>query len=659
MSVTQRFRRAVADRDAGAVAVIVAICSVLLFGVAALVIDIGQAYAKRRAAQTDADLAAFAGAAALPNAVAAFDLAYDYLQKNLPSSAGSGLTLAAKTSAVWTDGDPTNGEIAITNGNTRIRVVIPNRRVDFGFANALPGGGFKNTNIRAAATVEIRSPATSLPFYLGNGDNGATCLHDNSSGGGGSAMRAALLPPARPAAAKPTISAISPASAPANQVVQLQFTGKNYAPGSTSVTFTNQSGGATTTIPASAVDVVTGSPNDTATFDTPATIPAGTYDATVTTPDGTSNTFTYTYTSASPSPTPTPSPTVSPTPAPAMITAVSPANGPTTGGTAVTLTGVNFTGVTKVVFDGIDGLNTVVVNDTTITVTSPIGVSGTAFSLVLVGRAQTLNPPNDYFSYDAVSEPPTCPGDSSSRGFADVPRINDDSHRLLFNIAHGLDPALTIHPLASTIGTGTPECDTLSGSIWSDSTPLPVMNCLPFQTGSISTFEKGWFGGNPVDEGRMEQTTANDHTGPIGSYSGVDTDSITDFIKAGFTLTDFLDAITNHDPVGPMLDPDIALCPRFSLLPIINVPNPPPSGNHVYPILGFKGFFVDDDPAAPGTSDHGFQFSGGSLRVVKGFAFDLDTDFGLVSNSSGGTITYVGAGPKVPVLVHDADDPAY
>jgi Flp pilus assembly protein TadG len=653
MSVTQRFRRAVADRDAGAVAVVVAVMSVLLFGVAALVIDIGQAYAKRRAAQTDADLAAFAGAAALPNAVAAFDLAYDYLQKNLPSSAAGGFTLAAKTSSVWTDSNPTNGEITISNANTRIRVVVPNRKVDFGFANALPGGGFKNTNIRASATVEIRSPSTSLPFYLGNGDNGATCLHDNTGGGHASAMRAVLLP----AVAKPTISSMNPVPATANQVVQITLTGKNYVAAGTSVTFA-QSGVTKASIAATAVDVVTGSPNDTATFDTPATLAPGTYDVTATTASGgTSTAFSFTFSAAaSPSPTPTPSATA--TPAPAMITVVNPNHGPTSGGTAIVLTGVNFTGVTGVTFQGRAGTAFSVVNATTINVTSPVGVSGTAFSLVLTGRAQTLNPGSDYFSYDAAVAPPTCPGDSSSRGFADVPRTSNDSHRLLFNIAHGIDPGLTVHPAASTITTGTPECDTLAGSIWSTSVVLPVMNCLPFQTGSISTFEKGWFGGNPVDEGRMQQTTAGDHTGPIGSYSGMDTDHLSDFLKSGVTLTNFRDAVAAHTPVGPLLEPDIALCPRFAILPVINVPSPPPSGNHVYPILDFKGFFLDDDPAAPGTTDHGFGFNGGSLKVVKGFAFDLDDDFGLVSNGTIGTVAYVG-GPKIPVLIHDAADPAY
>lgn len=656
MSVTQRFRQAVADRDAGAVAVVVAISSVLLFGVAALVIDIGQAYAKRRAAQTDADLAALAGAAALPDPVAAFNLAYTYLQKNLPSSDAGGLTLAASTSPVWTDGDPTNGEITISNSNTRIRVIVPNRRVDFGFANALPGGGFKNTNVRASATVDIKSPATSLPFYLTNGDSGETCLHDNT-GGGGSAMRAVLL---APTAAKPSISAISPPSAPPNTVVQVTLTGKAFVAGSTSVTFTN--GGATTNVAASSVDIVTGSPNDTATFDTPATLAAGTYSVTVTTPNGTSNAITFTVTAASPSPTPTPTPSATPTALPAQINAVAPNHGPVAGGTAVTLTGVHFTGVTQVKFDGTLGTSMTVVNDTTITVTTPSGVAGPAFSVVLVTpNGQTLNAPNDYFTYDPAVADPTCPGDSSNRGFGDIPRLDNDNKRLIFNIATGLQATLAVHPMASSLGAGAPECSTLAGSLYppTSSTYVPVLNCIPFQTGSVSTFEKAWFSDTHDPDGRMRSTTSADTLGSIGPgpYTGVDVDHISKYLNV--SLATFTAALASGTPPTPgWIKPEIALCPRFALLPVINLPATIPSGNHAYPIRGFKGFFVDDDPAST-TSDHGFTFNGGALKVVKGYAFDLKYADGVISNGTGGTVTYVGAGPKIPVLVHDAADPAY
>ena len=49
----------------------------------------------------------------------------------------------------------------------------------------------------------------------------------------------------------------------------------------------------------------------------------------------------------------------------------SPRSGPTTGGTVVTLTGVNFLAGATVTFDGIAGTSITVVSDTQITVTAP------------------------------------------------------------------------------------------------------------------------------------------------------------------------------------------------------------------------------------------------------------------------------------------------
>ena len=83
---------------------------------------------------------------------------------------------------------------------------------------------------------------------------------------------------------------------------------------------------------------------------------AGTIDVLVTTPAGTSpntaaDNFTY---GAGPN-----------------ITLLSPSQGPTGGGTAVTITGTGFTGATSVTFDGIAATSLVVVSDTSITVVSP------------------------------------------------------------------------------------------------------------------------------------------------------------------------------------------------------------------------------------------------------------------------------------------------
>jgi IPT/TIG domain len=118
---------------------------------------------------------------------------------------------------------------------------------------------------------------------------------------------------------------------------------------------------------------------------------AGAVHVTVTDPNGTSPTgaadvFTY----------------VSPA-APPAVGSISPTSGPVAGGTAVTVTGVGFTGATAVVFGALPGTGLVVVNDTTLTVTSPPGALGTVHVRV-TGPTGTsaVTSPDDEFTYVAV-----------------------------------------------------------------------------------------------------------------------------------------------------------------------------------------------------------------------------------------------------------------
>jgi hypothetical protein len=62
-------------------------------------------------------------------------------------------------------------------------------------------------------------------------------------------------------------------------------------------------------------------------------------------------------------------------PSPSLAGA-SPNSGPPAGGTAVTLSGTHLTGATSVNFDGVPGTSVTVVNDTTITVTTPAHAAG-------------------------------------------------------------------------------------------------------------------------------------------------------------------------------------------------------------------------------------------------------------------------------------------
>ena len=81
------------------------------------------------------------------------------------------------------------------------------------------------------------------------------------------------------------------------------------------------------------------------------------------------------------------------------VSAIAPATGSPTGGTAVTLTGTGFTGATGVTFRGVAATNLVVVSPTSITATTPAGAVGGAS--VLVTTPGGVNAANSIFAYAA------------------------------------------------------------------------------------------------------------------------------------------------------------------------------------------------------------------------------------------------------------------
>ncbi|MGX1854711.1 beta strand repeat-containing protein [Streptomyces sp. NPDC055299] len=108
----------------------------------------------------------------------------------------------------------------------------------------------------------------------------------------------------------------------------------------------------------------------------------GTVQVTVTTPGGTSNGVSYTY-------------AVTPT-----LTAVSPNQGPTSGGNTVTLTGINLTGTTAVAFGTTPAASFTVVSLTQITAVAPAAVAGVVgITVTAPGGASTL--PHAYFFVNA------------------------------------------------------------------------------------------------------------------------------------------------------------------------------------------------------------------------------------------------------------------
>ena len=113
----------------------------------------------------------------------------------------------------------------------------------------------------------------------------------------------------------------------------------------------------------------------------------GTVNVTVTTPGGTSNPLPYGYTGGTTAP---------------AISNLSPANGPTSGGNSVTITGTNLSGATQVLFGA--GLATIVTNTATqLTVTAPPGPPS-AVNVTVTTPGGTSNPlPYTYAATPAVT----------------------------------------------------------------------------------------------------------------------------------------------------------------------------------------------------------------------------------------------------------------
>jgi energy-converting hydrogenase Eha subunit A len=99
-----------------------------------------------------------------------------------------------------------------------------------------------------------------------------------------------------------------------------------------------------------------------------------------------------------------------PPPPTPVVTGVSPAAGPASGGTSVTITGTGFTGATAVKFGGTAATSFSVKSDTSITATSPAGQAGAVdVTVTTPGGTSAASPPGDQFTYT----PPPAPAVTS------------------------------------------------------------------------------------------------------------------------------------------------------------------------------------------------------------------------------------------------------
>lgn len=88
------------------------------------------------------------------------------------------------------------------------------------------------------------------------------------------------------------------------------------------------------------------------------------------------------------------------------ITGISPATGPAAGGTVVTITGTNLSGVTAVRFGGFSAASFTIDSATQITATAPAG-TGTVNVVAQINALPNVDTTSDDFTYQAAPTPPS------------------------------------------------------------------------------------------------------------------------------------------------------------------------------------------------------------------------------------------------------------
>lgn len=167
--------------ERGATAVLVAVLALVLLGVGAVAIDMGQVYAKRSSLQSAADLAVLAAAVKLDGSstctAEAVAAAENYLEENWIDQEGDPFD-------VDLGGSADDGDGYIQCDGWKVELWAPKAHVNFGLAKALSPDN-EGVDVPARAEAGVYSPATGMmPAFAAAGcDYGQQTLLDNSPGG--------------------------------------------------------------------------------------------------------------------------------------------------------------------------------------------------------------------------------------------------------------------------------------------------------------------------------------------------------------------------------------------------------------------------------------------------------------------------------------------
>lgn len=178
--------------ERGAIAIVVALVAVTLFGVAGLAVDLGNAWARKRAVQRQVDVSALGAGWMLPMTATNKASIAAEVAKYLDDADNHAVGQTSVTGPQLINNDPADGEVYFQNDDgtpcsdkcTQMRVLAPQAKVDFGFAAAI---GFHDVEVQRTATVRIVSELPprqkSIPFWLPTGCGYGPTQADTTQGG--------------------------------------------------------------------------------------------------------------------------------------------------------------------------------------------------------------------------------------------------------------------------------------------------------------------------------------------------------------------------------------------------------------------------------------------------------------------------------------------
>lgn len=148
--------------DRGAIAILVAVFALVIFGFAAIVVDLGMVRVTKADVRATADAAALAGAADLYNEPDPTPRFADAVKAVMDSAEGNGTPRAEWNTCTaplpgprWVPGARGTSCILFDSASSprRVQVVIPSRRVDASFGGVL---GYSGSDVNASAQAQAR-----------------------------------------------------------------------------------------------------------------------------------------------------------------------------------------------------------------------------------------------------------------------------------------------------------------------------------------------------------------------------------------------------------------------------------------------------------------------------------------------------------------------